>query len=1012
MPQRGVLRRARWRKVGTRILSIGVLSFVAYLLIANGILRTRILRDGLSNDPEARLVDYDTAYSIVPGRVHVEGLTIRARERSVEWLVTLDRADAHISLFDLLRRRFHVTRLRASGVSFRARLRIDPRDTRPEVLAALPPIPGFADPPAVDVGPEAPPLSDAEYKLWSIELEDVQIEHVREVWVHTLRGQGESRVHARWFFRPERWLDMGPATVEVSAMELSYGTVPLAAGVNGTLLATIHPFDVRRDMGLKFFEHVSVDMQLHGRSMTANILRSLELSSDVSFPRGAGPIDGRFVMDHGSVAPGTLVTTEATDSEVDLVGLAVVAPFRAQLGVDGDLASLSGGVSEVRVSRLGVEQVRAASVAATFTSRHREIEHFFGEASFVLDVGGVASDDIGKWKHFLPSASALDVRSVAVTGDGHAEGSVAERRGRGALQFRARGLSVSAGRYAVTADVAADIQLPEVALREKRFELGGSRVVVTHTVAKLERANLRVRAVTLRATRAEVRGSGNASAAATVAFDDIAVDAPGGVRVATAPSLTMSAPHFAVAPSGLAGTVTIDLPRVDLLALRGLREILPLPQSFDLEDGRGRAQLHATVDLGTGAARGVGDLSVRDVRARVASTQLFGDLTASVRARRSPGARETTDLSGSTFAIRRAGTGDAAPSDQGWWANAALRDAKVRTRDGAQFDAKIHVDAKDATPATALVAGNTAVPRWAADLFRMPVLDADGELRIAPRLLEVRSLVAKGGGQSLRMDYANRGDRHEGAMLIDVGAVEVGYDLTDGAMGLVLLGSEGWFARKQAALHVASDRALASTQAAEQLGRFRMMTPRERAEEAKALAEGCSRDPHACDGASIANLLEASDAGGERGVLTGVTAAPMVVAAAKAGSDGATLDPRVVGSVVETLRMAGSGALESIPRAAGITAVKDPAAARGKVIAVSGRVSAVQAEGRTSVGTLTTGSETIYFVTPFSIAGLTGDTPARFRGVFVQKYSPPGQPSSLVIVGAFGSGPASDRSRP
>ena len=249
-------------------------------------------------------------------------------------------------------------------------------------------------------------------------------------------------------------------------------------------------------------------------------------------------------------------------------------------------------------------------------------------------------------------------------------------------------------------------------------------------------------------------------------------------------------------------------------------------------------------------------------------------------------------------------------------------------------------------------------------------------------------------------------------MLIDVGAVEVGYDLTDGAQGLVLLGSEGWFARKQAALHVESDRALASTQAAEQLGRFRMMTPRERAEEAKALAEGCSRDPHACDGASIANLLEASDAGGERGVLTGVTAAPMVVAAAKAGSDGATLDPRVVGSVVETLRMAGSGALESIPRAAGVTAVKDPAAARGKVIAVSGRVSSVQADGPTSVGTLTTGSETIYFVTPFSTAGLTGDTPARFRGVFVQKYSPPGQPSSLVIVGAFGPGRASDRSRP
>ena len=88
------------------------------------------------------------------------------------------------------------------------------------------------------------------------------------------------------------------------------------------------------------------------------------------------------------------------------------------------------------------------------------------------------------------------------------------------------------------------------------------------------------------------------------------------------------------------------------------------------------------------------------------------------------------------------------------------------------------------------------------------------------------------------------------------------------------------------------------------------------------------------------------------------------------------------------------------------------AAARGKVIVVNGRVSSVQRDGPTSVGTLTTGSETIYFVTPFSTAALAGDTPARFQGVFVQKYAPPGQPPALVIVGAFGPGPASDRSRP
>jgi hypothetical protein len=174
--------------VGARILWISALIFGLYLVIGNGILRTRILRDGLSRQPEARLVDYETAYSIIPGRVHLEGL----------------------SLSDLLRRRFHATSVRASGVSLRARLRIDPADSSPEVLAALPPIPGFVDPPAADIGPERLPLTDAEYDLWSVDLEDVSVDHVREVWVHTLRGQGDSHVHGRWLFQPQRWLEMGP----------------------------------------------------------------------------------------------------------------------------------------------------------------------------------------------------------------------------------------------------------------------------------------------------------------------------------------------------------------------------------------------------------------------------------------------------------------------------------------------------------------------------------------------------------------------------------------------------------------------------------------------------------------------------------------------------------------------------------------------------------------------------------------------------------------------------------
>jgi hypothetical protein len=41
-------------------------------------------------------------------------------------------------------------------------------------------------------------------------------------------------------------------------------------------------------------------------------------------------------------------------------------------------------------------------------------------------------------------------------------------------------------------------------------------------------------------------------------------------------------------------------------------------------------------------------------------------------------------------------------------------------------------------------------------------------------------------------------------LLADLGLVEVGYDLTDGATGIVLLGSGTWFDRKVATMRARS----------------------------------------------------------------------------------------------------------------------------------------------------------------------------------------------------------------
>jgi hypothetical protein len=887
-------------------------------------------------------------------------------------MLTIDHADVVVSLGDLLRRTFHATRVRSSGFAIRARLRLDRMDTTPALAAALPPIEGFADPPLLDVGPEPPPLTDANYNLWTIHLEDVDVEHVREVWIENVRAVGDTHVAGRWLFRPMRSIDVGPATVEANGVDFSYGDVPLATDVRGSLRATVHPFDVRQVDGLEFLDHVSYDGRLGGHAMVADMLRSLLPRSGVRFTRWEAPFDAHLILDHGTLVDGTRVSVDSTDCEIEAGGLTFRAPIRTDLGVDGDLGTLATRVSDLRVSGADAQQAHAASIAVDVTSRRLRIARPAGDARFILDVDGAGTNDVGAWQRYLPATSAAVVRSGTWTATVHADGSLVEGGGwaAGRATVAADDLVVALGSAVVTGSLSAHVDLVRGTSADRLVDLSGSDVVV-HALS------------------------------ARPASSDIAM--------LGAPSLTVTAARLTLGPSGVDGHVSLDVPRADLLRLEGVRELVPLPAGLAIETGRGRARLHVDANLGTGSLQGEGEAALRGLRARAGSTELFGDLDCSVRAHRSGDADGSTDLSGTTLAVTRAGTGKAASLENAWWGRATLSRATLRTRKGVRFDARVHVSAKDASPATALVSQNTTVPGWAADIFRMPVLDADAQVQVSPSSVAVRSLVAHGGKSSVRAEYTKVEGRQDGAVLLGLGWMDLGYDLASGSTGLVLVGPDAWYGRKVAALRDAAAAAKRKADTADQVARYAAMTPRLRSDEARTLAAACALEARSCDGTSIESLLRTGADERERSTLSGIAYAPMVVAAAQGGKDGATLDPFVLGSVAEALRVGGESALDDIPFVARLAPATDPDAARGKVISATGRVASIRREGAISAGTLTTDGGPVYFVTPFATSAVPGDL-ERFRGVFVQRYAPAGSqdPPSLVLVGAFGraDGPA------
>src|SRR6266498_2533084 len=142
-----------WMVLVSASVAIAVVSCAAIHVVVS----THLLRKWVNSDPEELLLDYDTASSWIPGEIRIRGLTMRGSDPNVQWYFRMEKATISISILDLLQKRFHATRVRARGLTFRLREKQKKSELSPAHVARLPEIPGFPDPPLKEEKSKAPP---------------------------------------------------------------------------------------------------------------------------------------------------------------------------------------------------------------------------------------------------------------------------------------------------------------------------------------------------------------------------------------------------------------------------------------------------------------------------------------------------------------------------------------------------------------------------------------------------------------------------------------------------------------------------------------------------------------------------------------------------------------------------------------------------------------------------------------------------------------------------------------
>jgi hypothetical protein len=398
-----------------------------YLVAINLFLSTSLFEKVLDGDPTTIDIHFARAWSLLPGSIHAERLSIRGRDSHVEWILRLDRVDFRVSFLGFARKQFHVLSARGSGITFRLRRRVESPRATPEYVAKLPPIAGL---PTLAFAPDEPPgkdvWSDADYHLWTVHLEDLVAADVREIWIDTARFEGQARIAGGFYLKPIRTVAVGPVHVDLApGGRVAMAGQPTVEELFGNFAFTLTPLDPRVAVGVDVMHHASLYTDLRANLPDFGRLR---LWPDAMHVRGR--VEARHValrVIDGVVHDDTHVDVHGTSLSVTFAGHEVVASIVVTGEVtDRRLAFCVEGTDFRAVDFLGVHRLTACGDSGAL-----DLSQPLTDLHAVVDVPEAELPDARVLDPYLPKGTQVRVVSGRAQAALHVELWVADRRAAG-----------------------------------------------------------------------------------------------------------------------------------------------------------------------------------------------------------------------------------------------------------------------------------------------------------------------------------------------------------------------------------------------------------------------------------------------------------------------------------------------------------------------------------------------------------------------------------------------------
>jgi hypothetical protein len=445
-------------RVVLRLLKIAVLAgaglWLLYLAAANGFLSSRWGQQTLNRKPDKLTIAWQSAWTWLPGILHVRGLEIRGRARRAEWRTTIDRGRLVILLPSLLGRQFRLLSGDAHGGEIE--------------VTVLPP-------------PETP-RSAARRRPWRVSLEGVSIEplHVFRLNDYELRGAGRATGWAQFEVA-------GPTQLELTALSFVDTVVLDAEQIAAEALRLdghlrLDPFVIGEDTVQDLLAGLTGAVALETEASSLGFLAAY--LDDMPWLRlgGGGHLTAAIETTNGWLAPGSRLTLQGPTVGADLFGLHATGEG-SLVGVvpeDSSHTELSLRLPGFSVSRQ-LDQallLEGENLELLVTNDSTAIDRPARGITLALRVPPARVPDLAAFSVYLPEAAGLAITGGTAQLEANLTYSAAEKTGNGRLLLSGRQVEATFHEVELRADLRLDTALADAHLEDGHIDISGTHLEI------------------------------------------------------------------------------------------------------------------------------------------------------------------------------------------------------------------------------------------------------------------------------------------------------------------------------------------------------------------------------------------------------------------------------------------------------------------------------------------------------------------------------------------------------